>query len=257
MKNLENVQGDERDIIVISTVYGPSSDGGSVFQRFGPINSRMGHRRLNVLFTRAKERVIVVTSLRPEDVKLQAGSNPGVMALKRYLEFARSGRLEVGTAGEGVTRVHSRLRLRRCSSRSDITLLRRSASLDSSLIWGCVIRLIPIILFSASNVMAPVITPRRARETEIDSDKRYLRGLAGPCIEFGQRTGFVREARRSSASHSTLRNYRHERTDASHQAVSTSAKTPRWLRHPLNGDKRWEIGPEPGFRIGVIYIISL
>lgn len=101
VKNLENVQGDERDIIVISTVYGPSSVGGSVFQRFGPINSRMGHRRLNVLFTRAKERVIVVTSLRPEDVKLQAGSSPGVIALKRYLEFARSGRLEMGTAGDG------------------------------------------------------------------------------------------------------------------------------------------------------------
>lgn len=101
VKNLENVQGDERDVIVISTVYGPSSAGGPVYQRFGPINSRMGHRRLNVLFTRAKERVVVVTSLRPEDIQVQAGSSAGVIAFKNYLQFARSGRIDSGTITAG------------------------------------------------------------------------------------------------------------------------------------------------------------
>jgi very-short-patch-repair endonuclease len=58
----------------------------------------MGHRRLNVLFTRAKERVVLVTSLRSEDIVLSSGSNAGVVALKAYLEYARSGRLDSGTA---------------------------------------------------------------------------------------------------------------------------------------------------------------
>lgn len=63
IKNLENVQGDERDVIFISTVYGPDQETGKVAQRFGPINSDTGHRRLNVLFTRAKEKVVVFSSL--------------------------------------------------------------------------------------------------------------------------------------------------------------------------------------------------
>ena len=100
IKNLENVQGDERDVIVISTVYGPSRVGGPVFQRFGPINSKMGHRRLNVLFTRAKKRVVLVSSLRSEDIQVAPGSSAGVVAFKGYLEFARSGRLDSGSASE-------------------------------------------------------------------------------------------------------------------------------------------------------------
>jgi very-short-patch-repair endonuclease len=99
VKNLENVQGDERDIIVISTVYGPETPGGPVHQRFGPINSNVGHRRLNVLFTRAKERVVLVSSLKAEDIVISEASKPGVRALKRYLEYARSGRLEQGVTG--------------------------------------------------------------------------------------------------------------------------------------------------------------
>src|SRR5262249_28823710 len=63
VKNLENVQGDERDVIFISTVYGPDPGSGVVLNRFGPINRIYGHRRLNVLFTRAKERVELFTSM--------------------------------------------------------------------------------------------------------------------------------------------------------------------------------------------------
>jgi very-short-patch-repair endonuclease len=101
VKNLENVQGDERDIIVISTVYGPAEIGGKVAQRFGPINSKTGHRRLNVLFTRAKEKVVLVTSLRPEDILAENTAAPGVQAFKGYLEYARSGRLETGMHDTG------------------------------------------------------------------------------------------------------------------------------------------------------------
>jgi very-short-patch-repair endonuclease len=96
INNLENVQGHERDVIVISIVYGRSSEGAPVFQRFGPINSKMGHRRLNVLFTRAKQLVVLVSSMQSEDIKVEPSSTAGVIALKNYLEYARSGRLEVG-----------------------------------------------------------------------------------------------------------------------------------------------------------------
>ena len=96
VKNLENVQGDERDVIFISTVYGPDADTGVVMNRFGPVNSNVGHRRLNVLFTRAKQRVDVFTSMRSDDIKTPDGSSLGVKALKSYLEYAETGRLEQG-----------------------------------------------------------------------------------------------------------------------------------------------------------------
>jgi hypothetical protein len=96
IKNLENVQGDERDVIVVSTVYGPPSPGAPVAQNFGPINNTQGARRLNVLFTRAKDQMILVTSMRPEDVQGEGGAPHGRRILKAYLEYARSGRIEQG-----------------------------------------------------------------------------------------------------------------------------------------------------------------
>jgi very-short-patch-repair endonuclease len=93
VKNLENVQGDERDVIFISTTYGPDTRGNQ-YQRFGPINSVGGHRRLNVLFTRAKKRIVVYSSLNPELIQTNASSPWGVRALKAYLTFARTGILQ-------------------------------------------------------------------------------------------------------------------------------------------------------------------
>jgi very-short-patch-repair endonuclease len=98
VKNLENVQGDERDVIFISTVYGPDAATGVVMNRFGPINGINGHRRLNVLFTRAKHRVELFTSMQPSDIKTGEGTQPGVDALQAYLEYAETGQLEAGQA---------------------------------------------------------------------------------------------------------------------------------------------------------------
>ena len=96
VKNLENVQGDERDTIIISTVYGPE-DSGRTKQNFPLINTDKGHRRLNVLFTRAKKRIFLVTSMRPSDIKLEQGiPSMGKKILRDYIEYAASGRLEVG-----------------------------------------------------------------------------------------------------------------------------------------------------------------
>ena len=94
VKNLENVQGDERDVVIVSTVYGPGADG-RVMQNFGPINKDSGWRRLNVLFTRAKHRVILVSSLMPADITIANSdkASRGVRAFRNYLEYAQTGRI--------------------------------------------------------------------------------------------------------------------------------------------------------------------
>lgn len=99
VKNLENVQGDERDTIVISTVYGPNQEGTRAMpQRFGDIGKQHGWRRLNVLFTRAKNQIILVTSMTPADI-LEEGKSEGVQVLKKYIAFAETKILQVGDAG--------------------------------------------------------------------------------------------------------------------------------------------------------------
>ncbi len=100
VKNLENVQGDERDVIFVSMTYGRDTKG-NFYQRFGPINSAVGHRRLNVLFTRAKRRTIVFSSFDPSWVSLEPTSARGIRALKAYLEYAKTGVIDVdsGTGG--------------------------------------------------------------------------------------------------------------------------------------------------------------
>lgn len=101
IKNLENVQGDERDVIFISVTYGPDPDSRKVLNRFGPINGAAGHRRLNVLFTRAKEQVRVFSSMRAQDINIKDPATPaGRRALHDYLEYAATGRL-FGGDGHG------------------------------------------------------------------------------------------------------------------------------------------------------------
>jgi len=94
VKNLENVQGDERDVIFISFTYGPGEADGKVYQRFGPINSDVGWRRLNVLFTRSKKRMHVFSSMRAEDVQVTETSKRGVQALRGFLHFAEKGNMD-------------------------------------------------------------------------------------------------------------------------------------------------------------------
>ena len=91
VKNLENVQGDERDCILISTTFGKPKGVGVVRQNFGPISREGGWRRLNVLFTRARKSVAVFSSMRPEDIVLDTKTPEGTRALRNYLEYARTG----------------------------------------------------------------------------------------------------------------------------------------------------------------------
>lgn len=89
VKNIENVQGDERDVIFVSVCYGPTVAGGKLASMsFGPVNSEGGERRLNVLFTRARLKCEVFASFHPGDIDPSRSTREGVRILKHYLEFA-------------------------------------------------------------------------------------------------------------------------------------------------------------------------
>ena len=92
IKNLENVQGDERDVILFSVGYGPDKDG-KVTMNFGPLNRDGGWRRLNVAVSRARYEMLVFATLTPDQINLSRTSAEGVVALKRFMEFAAGGRL--------------------------------------------------------------------------------------------------------------------------------------------------------------------
>lgn len=93
IKNLESLQGDERDVIFISTTYGPDKTTGQVMQRFGPINQDSGWRRLNVLITRSKQKMHIFTSMKSENIKISESSSKGVIALRGFLQFLETGQL--------------------------------------------------------------------------------------------------------------------------------------------------------------------
>ena len=99
-KNLENVQGDERDAIIISTTFGKPPGSNSVRQNFGPISRQSGWRRLNVLFTRARRLIAIYTSLRPEDIVMDGSTPQGTKTLRNYLEYARTGSLTIAEETE-------------------------------------------------------------------------------------------------------------------------------------------------------------
>jgi very-short-patch-repair endonuclease len=94
VKNLENVQGDERDVIFISIGYG-RNESGRIAKEFGPLNREGGHRRLNVLITRAKLAMKVFCNFRADELELDSGASFGVRALKNFLKYAETGELEV------------------------------------------------------------------------------------------------------------------------------------------------------------------
>jgi very-short-patch-repair endonuclease/transcription elongation GreA/GreB family factor len=91
VKNLENVQGDERDVIFISTTFGKAPGTTKPKQNFGPISRPDGWRRLNVLFTRSKKRIELFTSMSAGDIVVDEKTPLGTKALRDYLDFARRG----------------------------------------------------------------------------------------------------------------------------------------------------------------------
>lgn len=93
VKNLENVQGDERDIIFLSVGYAPQEPGGKMARRFGPLSVSGGERRLNVAITRAKEQVIVYCSFNPGEFSIEKESSDKNFASTcfiRYLHYVKN-----------------------------------------------------------------------------------------------------------------------------------------------------------------------
>ena len=90
VKNLENVQGDERDAIFVSVGYGPGEDG-KVSLNFGPVSATGGERRLNVLMTRAKRVLQIFSSMHAEDIDLTRATGRGPAVFREYLRYAEKG----------------------------------------------------------------------------------------------------------------------------------------------------------------------
>ncbi|MFZ5898011.1 MAG: DUF3320 domain-containing protein [Bacillota bacterium] len=90
IKNLENIQGDERDVIIFSIGYGFDQHR-RITMNFGPLNKAGGERRLNVAVTRAREKVVLVSSIRASDLDMSATEAAGVLSLYHYLDYAERG----------------------------------------------------------------------------------------------------------------------------------------------------------------------
>ncbi len=102
VKNLETVQGDERDIILLSIAYGPTEPKAQTMSmNFGPLNRDGGERRLNVAITRAREKMRVFSSFPPSMIDLNRTGSRAIRDLKHFLEFAEKGPQSIGAAAQG------------------------------------------------------------------------------------------------------------------------------------------------------------
>lgn len=104
IKNLENVQGDERDVILFSVGYGPDVDG-KVSLNFGPLNREGGWRRLNVAVSRARYEMKVYSTLRADQIDITRSASEGVAGVKAFLEYAEKGRSTLSNQKVGVAYV--------------------------------------------------------------------------------------------------------------------------------------------------------
>jgi len=103
IKNLENVQGDERDAIFISIGYGRSKPGEPVNMNFGPLNKDGGERRLNVLISRAKRMCKVFANFTHRELDMSRSNSIGVNALRTFLQYAETGVMEQRSSDSGYT----------------------------------------------------------------------------------------------------------------------------------------------------------
>lgn len=90
VKNLENVQGDERDVILFSVTYGPDKNG-TFSLNFGPLSLQKGERRLNVAVSRSREEMVVFASVEPEQIRAERAKNEGAAMLRDFLSYAKYG----------------------------------------------------------------------------------------------------------------------------------------------------------------------
>lgn len=103
VKNLENVQGDERDVVLFSVCYGPDKNG-RISLNFGPLNQAGGWRRLNVAASRAREEMVVFSSITGAMIDLSKTNSKGVAGLKAFLNFAEKGKTTLAVSSDSVAK---------------------------------------------------------------------------------------------------------------------------------------------------------
>jgi len=190
IKNLENVQGDEREVMIISCTYGRTAPGGRVMQRFGPINSAEGGRRLNVLFTRSRTRMEIFSSMVSSDVVISEKSPR--KACERCEECYATLK---PASSKGLYRVAGsqtvtlRLLSHGCCKSTATKWSARSAWRDSSSTWESNTRKRMENTLWAWSATALPITPRSPPATGTASDKMSSRAWDGRSNASGQPTG--------------------------------------------------------------------
>ena len=193
IRNLENIQGDERDVVIISFTYGPDVATGKVFQRFPLINRAGGWRRLNVLFTRARLQTIVVSSMKSEQILPRAErTDDGVVHLRNYLKLPKPVACLTHPTVRAASRTASSNGLLVASSKASAsTCISKSARWASSSTLPFPIRLRLLAIFAESNATVRHIihTPQRATATACAKKSSAL--AAGTSIASGPPTGIA------------------------------------------------------------------
>ena len=193
VKNLENVQGDERDVILFSICYGPDTSG-RVSMNFGPLNRDGGERRLNVAITRARREVMVFSTLRPEHIDLARTRARGVADLKLFLDYAERGPAAIAEAIS--TRPHddfdSPFEQQVCEALRELvgmTFIPRWAAQGTALIWPWSILRHPDATCSVLSATVPITTAPRQRATATDCARPSCAAWAGSSTVSGRATG--------------------------------------------------------------------
>ena len=184
VKNLENVQGDERDTILFSVAFS-ANERGDIPLNFGPLNRQGGERRLNVAITRARRQVIVFCSFAPAQLQAERSESRGLQDLKKYLVLAEQGtRTLVGkTFGAGVPDRH----------REDVAQALREAGMTVATDVGLSDFRIDLVLARAEEPHVPLVAVLldglgwSERRTVYDRDVLPVRVLSQmldwPCVE--------------------------------------------------------------------------
>ena len=144
VKNLENIQGDERDVIFISVTYAKGADG-RLRYHFGPLNGENGWRRLNVLITSARQRMKVFSSMRGDEINAAATTSNGARLLREFLLYAERGRREsISVSLAADTESPSSVMFLMNSHGETFRCCRRWASLATVLILECLMMSCPV-----------------------------------------------------------------------------------------------------------------
>jgi hypothetical protein len=195
VKNLENIQGDERDCIFISVGYG-KDESGYMSMFFGPLSQQGGERRLNVLISRARESCTVFSSIHADDIDLERASMPGAIAFKGYLKYAETGLLDTGTPGgegdyESEFERQVALALKKHGHETHPQVGVAGFRIDLAVVDARQ----PADIYSASNATGQTIIVRDRPAIATEFVKACCKIEAGTCIAFGVLIGSIMRQR--------------------------------------------------------------